>query len=63
MRKLILSINVSLDGFADHTVAVAADDELHKFFADLLDETDIAIFGRATYQLMADYWPHARSTV
>ncbi|MGO9481770.1 MAG: dihydrofolate reductase family protein [Candidatus Kryptoniota bacterium] len=58
-RKLILAINVSLDGFADHTVAVAADDELHQFFARLLDFTDIALFGRVTYRLMADYWPHA----
>lgn len=59
MRKIVLAINVSLDGFADHTVAVAADGELHEFFRNLLDETDIAIFGRVTYQLMADYWPHA----
>ncbi len=59
MRKLILAINVSLDGFADHTVAIA-DDELHDFFSRLLDETDIALFGRATYQLMENYWPNAR---
>ena len=59
MGKLIFSINVSLDGFADHTVAVAADDELHEFFSDLLDETDVALFGRVTYQLMESYWPHA----
>lgn len=59
MREMVLAINVSLDGFADHTVAVAADGGLHEFSADLLDETDIAIFGRVTYQLMADYWPHA----
>ena len=52
MRKLILSINMSLDGFADHTVAVAADDELHEFFSGLLDDTDIALLGRVTYQLM-----------
>ena len=58
VRKLVLAINVSLDGFADHTVAIA-DDKLHEFFAHLLDKTDIAIFGRVTYQLMADYWPHA----
>jgi len=59
MRKLISAINISLDGFADHTVAVAADDELHDFFSDLLDSTDVALFGRVTYQLMESYWPHA----
>ncbi len=59
MRKLVLAINVSLDGFADHTVAVAPDDELHRFFGRLLDDTDVALFGRVTYQLMENYWPHA----
>jgi dihydrofolate reductase len=59
MGKLVFAINVSLDGFADHTVAVGADDEMHLFFSDLLDETDLALFGRVTYQLMESYWPHA----
>ena len=57
--KLILSINVSLDGFADHTVAVAADDEMHEFYSRLLDTTALALMGRRTYELMAGYWPHA----
>ncbi len=57
-RKLVFAINVSLDGFADHTVAIA-DDELHDFFSGLLDTTDIELFGRVTYQLMENYWPHA----
>jgi len=60
MRKLVFAINVSLDGFADHTVAIA-DDELHQFFSSLLDETDIELFGRVTYQLMESYWPHAHN--
>ncbi len=58
MRKLIYSINISIDGFADHTVATA-NDELHDFFSGLLDETGIELFGRVTYQMMADFWPHA----
>ena len=61
MSKLILSINISLDGFADHTVAVHADDELHDFFTDLLDNTRIAVFGRVTFELMQDYWPQAHN--
>lgn len=52
-------MNVSIDGFADHTVAVAADDELHDFFNDLLDDVETLLFGRVTYQLMETYWPHA----
>lgn len=53
-----MAINVSLDGYADHTVAIA-DDQLHEFFSGLLDETGIQLFGRVTYQMMEGYWPHA----
>jgi dihydrofolate reductase len=58
MRKLIFSINVSLDGFADHTVA-SADDELHEFSTSLLNSVDTVLFGRVTYQLFESYWPLA----
>jgi dihydrofolate reductase len=58
MRKLIFSINVSLDGFADHTVTLA-DDELHEFYTDQLNTIDTILFGRVTYQLLQSYWPHA----
>ncbi len=58
MRKLIMEMNISLDGCADHTVAIA-DDELHDFAAQMLDSVDIELFGRVTYQLMESYWPHA----
>ncbi len=59
MRKVIFSINATIDGFADHT-AVIADDELHEFYADLLDTVDVVLFGRKTYELMVNFWPHAR---
>ena len=58
MRKLVFSMNVSLDGFADHEVALA-DDELHDFATRLLDTQDMVLFGRATYQLFESYWPSA----
>jgi len=54
MRKLIAAINMTLDGFCDHT-AVIADDELHQHYTDLLSTSDTIIFGRITYQLM-EYW-------
>lgn len=60
MRKLIFSINISLDGFADHTLFDAtADDELHDFFTEQFDSIGICLFGRNTYQLMESYWPIA----
>ncbi len=58
MRKLVFSINVSLDGFADHTVAIA-DDELHDYATDQLEGQEAVLFGRATYQLFESYWPKA----
>jgi dihydrofolate reductase len=58
MRTVIFSVNVSLDGCADHRVAVA-DDELHQFATGLLDTVDAVLFGRVTYQLFESFWPTA----
>jgi dihydrofolate reductase len=54
MRKLIAAINMTLDGFCDHT-AVIADEELHQHYADLLANSGTVLYGRITYQLM-EYW-------
>jgi dihydrofolate reductase len=56
MRKLIAAINMTLDGFCDHT-AMIADDELHQHYNDLLGDADTLLYGRITYQLMESYWP------
>ena len=54
MRKLIAAINVTLDGFCDHT-AIIPDEEIHQHYADLLNNADTVLYGRITYQLMK-YW-------
>ena len=56
MRKLIAGINVTLDGFCDHTVTVA-DEELHQHYNELLARSETLVYGRTTYQLMETYWP------
>ena len=56
MRKLIAAINMTLDGFCDHT-EMNADDELHEHYSDLLRNAGVLIYGRTTYQLMESYWP------
>jgi len=56
MRKLIAAINMTLDGFCDHT-AVIADDELHQHYNEILNNADTILWGRTTYQLMESYWP------
>lgn len=61
MGKLIYSLNVSLDGFAettDHGLAWAnVDDEVHAWFNDQARSLDASLYGRRMYELMADYWP------
>ena len=56
MRKLIAAINMTLDGFCDHTAGIA-DDELHQHYRDLLNNAGAILYGRITYQLMESYWP------
>lgn len=56
MRKVIAAINMTLDGFCDHT-AVNPDDEIHQHYSDLLRDSGTIVYGRITYQLMEDYWP------
>jgi len=57
MRKVIFAINVTLDGYADHTSGIV-DDELQDFFTGFLNSIDIILFGRTTYQLMESHWPN-----
>jgi len=54
MGKLIAAINMTLDGFCDHT-AIIPDDEIHQHYADLLSSAEIILYGRITFQLMK-YW-------
>ena len=54
MRKVIAAINMTLDGFCDHTAGIP-DEEIHQYYTELLNEGDAILYGRITYQLM-EYW-------
>lgn len=54
MGKLIGAINMTLDGYCDHT-AIIPDEEIHQHYADLLKNADAILYGRITYHLM-EYW-------
>ena len=56
MRKLIFAINLTLDGCCDHT-KLSADEQVHEFFAQLLGDVDVLVYGRKSYQLMVPFWP------
>lgn len=65
MRKIILFMSVSVDGFMEgpnreidwHQV----DDELHSHFNEQLATMGAFLHGRVTYELMAEFWPTADS--
>ncbi len=54
MRKVIAAINMTLDGFCDHTAGIP-DEEIHQHYTELLGQGDAILYGRTTYQLM-EFW-------
>ena len=54
MRKLIAAINMTIDGFCDHTSGIP-DEEIHQHYAELLSNAGVVLYGRITYQLM-EFW-------
>jgi dihydrofolate reductase len=56
MGLLTFAINVTLDGCCDHREGIA-DDELHDYFTQLMDEAGAMLWGRTTYELMENAWP------
>ncbi|HLO60838.1 MAG TPA: dihydrofolate reductase family protein [Bacteroidales bacterium] len=54
MRRIVAAINMTIDGYADHT-AVTPDEEVHEHYSELLSNADAILYGRITYQLM-EYW-------
>ena len=54
MSKIIAAINMTIDGFCDHTVIIP-DEEIHDHYTTLLSNAGAILYGRITYQLM-QYW-------
>ena len=54
MRKVIAAINMTLDGFCDHTAGIPSEG-LHEHYSELLDNAEVILYGRTTYQLM-QFW-------
>lgn len=54
MRKIIAAINLTLDGFCDHT-ALSPGEEIHEHYRELLGQGDAILYGRITYGLM-EFW-------
>jgi dihydrofolate reductase len=63
MRKIVLHMSVSLDGFfegPDHDIGWhLVDDELHAYLNQQLATMSAFLSGRVTHELMAEFWPTA----
>ena len=63
MRKLVLFMHVSLDGFVAGPKGemdwITVDNEMFEYAGNRTNEADTALYGRVTYQMMESYWPTA----
>ncbi len=66
MRKVVSFVHVSLDGFVASTDEglhslgwISISDDLFEYAEQRIQQTDTALYGRVTYQMMESYWPTA----
>src|SRR3954447_22866537 len=63
MRKIISLMHVSLDGFVAGPNGemdwIKVDEELFDHIGKRISESDAALYGRVTYEMMQNYWPTA----
>ncbi|MEI6488816.1 MAG: dihydrofolate reductase family protein [Bacteroidota bacterium] len=63
MRKLIVFMHISLDGFVagmnDELDWIHVDEDIFDFVATMTNQSDTALYGRITYEMMQNYWPTA----
>ena len=66
MRKIVSFVHVSLDGFVASTakgpaglgwISISAD--LFEYVEQRIAQTDTALYGRTTFEMMESYWPTA----
>ncbi|WP_118953435.1 dihydrofolate reductase family protein [Taibaiella helva] len=55
MRTVTFGMNISIDGYCDHTTFNPGE-ALHDYFTHLMEDVDLLFFGRIMYQLMFPYW-------
>ncbi|SFS72581.1 dihydrofolate reductase family protein [Paenibacillus sp. BC26] len=61
MRKLVLFMHVSLDGYASDSKGgldwIPYNEELQKYAEEVVAEVGSPVYGRSTYRMMESYWP------
>jgi dihydrofolate reductase len=63
MRKIVAFFHVSLDGYVAGVNGemdwIKVDDEIFDYVGDRVNDSDTALYGRVTWQMMEGYWPTA----
>ena len=63
MRNLVLFMHVSLDGFVAGPNGeldwAKVDEEIFDYAGERTNQSDMALYGRVTYEMMEAYWPTA----
>jgi dihydrofolate reductase len=63
MRKLVSFFHVSLDGYVAGLNGemdwIKVDDEIFDYVGERVNDSDTALYGRVTWQMMEGYWPTA----
>ncbi len=63
MTKIISFMHISLDGFVAGPNGemdwIKFDQELFDYIGERISQTDMALYGRVTFQMMENYWPTA----
>ena len=63
MRKIISFMHISLDGFVAGLNGemdwIKVDEEIFDYVGKRISESDTALYGRITYEMMENYWPTA----
>lgn len=61
MRKLVLFMHVSLDGYASDSNGglgwIPYNEEFEKYAEEVVAEVGSPVYGRTTYRMMESYWP------
>jgi len=55
MRRVTFALNISIDGYCDHT-SFSPSEDLMDYFTNLMHNVDLLFYGRIMYQLMFPYW-------
>lgn len=63
MKKIISFMHISLDGFVAGPKGelnwVKLEEEIFDHVEKRISQTNTALYGRVTYEMMENYWPHA----